>query len=94
MKELEKKADEIEEHGLKVSYKAPVGIPYREIDRIAREEDVDLIAMGSRGRRRVNKMLLGGMTSNVIRVSDIPILVERIDIVEELDEESYKLVCT
>jgi len=94
MKELEKKADEIEEHGLKVSYKAPVGIPSREIDRIAREEDVDLIAMGSRGRRRVNKMLLGGMTSNVIRVSDIPILVERIDIVEELDEESYKLVCT
>jgi len=94
MKELEEKAEEMEEHGLKVSYEAPVGMPSREIDRIAREEDVDLIVMGSRGRRKISKILLGSTTSNVIRLSDVPVLVERIDVGDELDEESYKLVCT
>lgn len=94
MKELEKKAQKIEEHDLKVSYEAPIGMPSREIDRIAREKDVDLIVMGSRGRRKISNMLLGSTTSNVIRLADVPVLIERIDVGEKMDDESYKLVCT
>ncbi len=94
MKELEKKAQKMEEHDLKVSYEAPIGMPSREIDRIAREKDVDLIVMGSRGRRKISNMLLGSTTSNVIRLADVPVLIERIDVGEKMDDESYKLVCT
>lgn len=39
-------------------------------------------------------MLLGSTTSNVIRLTEVPVLVERIDVGEKMDEESYQLVCT
>ncbi len=93
-RELEKKAEELGEQGLKVSYEAPVGMPSREIERLAREKEVDLIVIGSRGKRKISDMFLGSTTSNVIRLSEVPVLVERIEFVEELDKTTCKLVCT
>lgn len=43
----------------------------------AEANDVDLIVMGSHGRRGFRRLLLGSVTSEVVRMSPIPVLVVR-----------------
>lgn len=93
IKKLEAEGKELERMGVSVTYEAPIGIPSQEIGRMAQEKDVDLIVIGSRGERKMRNMFLGSTTSNVIRLSSVPTLVERIDLDEHLDNESYMLVC-
>ncbi len=93
IKRLEAEGKELEKMGVAVTYEAPIGIPSQEIGRMAQEKGADLIVMGSRGERKMHNMFLGSTTSNVIRLSGVPILVERIDLSEHLDNGSYMLVC-
>lgn len=48
-----------------------------EILRVAEEERVDLIVMGTHGRRGVGRMLLGSVTEDVIRRAAYPVLAVR-----------------
>ncbi len=93
LKKLEVRGKELEKTGLSVTYEAPIGLPSQEIGRAAHEKGLDLIVMGSRGERKMRDMLIGSTTANVIRLSRKPILVERIDLGDKLDSESYMLVC-
>ncbi len=93
IKKLEAEGKELEKMGVSVTYEAPIGIPSQEIGRMAEEKDADLIVIGSRGERKMRDMFLGSTTSNVIRLSSVPTLVERIDLDEHLDNGSYMLVC-
>ncbi|WP_338034242.1 universal stress protein [Halosimplex carlsbadense] len=52
---------------------------YREIDDYAAENDVDLIVMGTHGRRGLDKWLLGSVTERVVRTAEIPVLTVRTD---------------
>lgn len=40
----------------------------------ADDHDVDLIVMGTRGRRGLDRYLLGSVTEKVVRLSDVPVL--------------------
>ena len=40
----------------------------------ADEQDVDLIVMGTRGRRGLDRYLLGSVTEKVVRLADVPVL--------------------
>lgn len=53
------------------------GRPSKEIIDFANQSDVDMIVMGTHGRGPVGRMFLGSVTENVIRASDIPVLVIR-----------------
>lgn len=55
------------------------GVPHEEILEYADAEGIDLIVMGTHGRSGLDRMLLGSVTENVIRKSDVPVLVQRID---------------
>ncbi|MDY6819663.1 MAG: universal stress protein [Halobacteriales archaeon] len=55
------------------------GNPHEEISSYAEEKDVDLIIMGSRGRSGLDRVLLGSVTENVIRQTDKPVLVQRLE---------------
>jgi nucleotide-binding universal stress UspA family protein len=59
--------DRVEEHLVQ-------GTPYRAIVEFAAENDVDLIVMGTHGRRGVDRYLLGSVTEKVIRASPVPVL--------------------
>jgi nucleotide-binding universal stress UspA family protein len=50
------------------------GNPYEVILSFAAENDVDLIAMGTHGRRGLSRVLLGSVTERVIRLSEAPVL--------------------
>jgi nucleotide-binding universal stress UspA family protein len=51
--------------------------PSEGILEIARLEDCDLIVMASHGRRGIQKVLMGSQTSEVIALTDRPVLVIR-----------------
>ena len=51
------------------------GKPYREINRLAAEEDVSLIVMGSHGMGLVEGVLWGSVSQRVVEYSEKPVLV-------------------
>ncbi|RBI62091.1 universal stress protein [halophilic archaeon] len=53
------------------------GDPARTIDAYAEENDVDLVVMGTTGRREVDRILLGGVTEKVLRSSPVPVMTVR-----------------
>ncbi len=63
------------------------GDPAEEILRIAREEAVDVIAIGSHGRGALGRLRVGSGADRLTRSSDIPVLVVRpMDSQPELDK--------
>ncbi|QLG27488.1 universal stress protein [Halorarum halophilum] len=53
------------------------GTAYRSILEYAGEEDIDLITMGTHGRRGIDRYLLGSVTERVVRSADQPVLTVR-----------------
>ena len=51
------------------------GDPARELLRLAREGDFDVIVMGSRGRGRVTAALLGSVSNRVMHDARVPVIV-------------------
>ncbi len=50
------------------------GIPGEEIVRLAAQESVDLIIMGTHGRTGLSHLLLGSTAETVVRMADCPVL--------------------
>lgn len=60
---------------LKVSTKLAKGRPADEIINVAKEGDVDLVVMGSRGRGGVTQLLLGSVSDRVADNASCPVLI-------------------
>jgi nucleotide-binding universal stress UspA family protein len=71
---LEEVKKELEEAGFKVKTRLDIGKPGSDLIRIAREEDVTLIVMGSHGKGYVEGILWGSVSRNVVEYSDRPVL--------------------
>lgn len=52
---------------------------YHDIVKWARENDIDLIVMGSHGASGVNEMFIGSITQRVVRMAEVPVLVVKGD---------------
>jgi len=55
------------------------GDPAGVITEYAGDEEIDLITMGTHGRRGIERRLIGSVTENVVRTSDVPVLTVRLD---------------
>jgi nucleotide-binding universal stress UspA family protein len=53
------------------------GNPFTEIVRFAKEQDIDLIIMGTHGRTGLAHVLLGSVTEKVVRKAPCPVLTVR-----------------
>lgn len=53
------------------------GTAYRSIIDYADEHDIDMIVMGTHGRKGIDRYLLGSVTERVVRTSDVPVLTVR-----------------
>jgi len=80
--------------GFKVRTLMPVGVPYLEINRLSQEEDVSLIVVGSHGESMVQEVLLGSVSSGVIRHAVRPVLVVRLKIAEEDGRKRCEVACS
>ncbi len=75
---LEARAGQIrKEHGVKVRWLLPVGVPFEEIVRTAQEEKAEMIVMGTHGRSGLNRLLLGSVAERVIRLAPCPVVTVR-----------------
>lgn len=54
------------------------GIPDDEIIRIAKDEKIDLIVMGTHGRKGIDRILFGSTASEVVRNAPCPVLTVRV----------------
>lgn len=83
------------EHGLQVATRLERAPVADAIVRAAREEQCDLIVMGTHGRSGVNRLLLGSVAEGVARRTQVPVLLVRAGIMGDplpLDDWARMLV--
>jgi nucleotide-binding universal stress UspA family protein len=72
--ELARLAEEVRGKGVTATERLAQGTPSAEIIRLAREEGVDLIVVGSHGRGFLDHALFGSTTERVVRKAPCPVL--------------------
>ena len=65
------------EQGRQVVRATAEGSPFVEIIRYAKENDIDLVVMGTHGRSALSQMLIGGVAEKVVRKSPCAVLTVR-----------------
>ncbi len=75
---------ELERFGLKeregltdVEYSIKRGVPYEEILKFAKENNINLIVIGTHGRKGIDRVLFGSTAERVVRNSSCPVLTVR-----------------
>jgi nucleotide-binding universal stress UspA family protein len=58
-----------------VEYRLVMGVPEEAIVRLAEEEEVDMIVLGSHGRTGITRLLLGSVAEAIVRKAHCPVLV-------------------
>jgi nucleotide-binding universal stress UspA family protein len=76
--ELAKLAATARERGVVVRELVTQGKPAAEIIRIAREEEIDMIVLGTHGRGLIDHALFGSTTERVVRKAPCPVLTCRL----------------
>lgn len=71
---LARLSEELRAKGMEVDYILAYGEPSDEIIRIAKEHQVDLIAMTTHGHRFISDILYGSVSHDVRHAVDIPVL--------------------
>ncbi|WP_129112782.1 universal stress protein [Halegenticoccus tardaugens] len=74
---VERVAEAAAEANVPVETEVTPGSPERVITKYVREHDIDLVVMGTHGRRGLERYLLGSVTARVVRTSDAPVLTVR-----------------
>src|ERR1700757_2594921 len=74
---LEKRSQELNDEGFPCDAVLALGEPSDEIIKLAREKDVDLIAMSTHGHRFISDILYGATADKVRHAVDIPVLLVR-----------------
>ena len=83
----------IEQAGLKAKQRIEVGIPYREILRVANEEAVELIVSGRQKKSTLGEIFIGSNTDKVIRYGKLPVYIPKYPAVYGGDEAACKKYC-
>ncbi|OIP66266.1 MAG: universal stress protein [Nitrospirae bacterium CG_4_9_14_3_um_filter_53_35] len=76
-KALDKQAAEIQGREIKVRKILKVGDVINEILTVVKEEGIDLIVIGTHGRKGVSRFLLGSTTEKLVRSAPCPVLTVR-----------------
>jgi nucleotide-binding universal stress UspA family protein len=75
---IEKSVELIKASGVQdVEHAIREGHPGKVILDYAQEQKIDLIVMGTHGRRGLDRILLGSVTEEVVRLSSVPVLTVR-----------------
>lgn len=92
---LEKGAAPIREAGLTVTTSVTAsGVPADELLAVARAEGADLVVVGSRSHNFLHEIFLGSVAKEVIRKSQLPVLIERLEPTETGQAETCAAICS
>jgi len=62
---------------LNVTGKVVTGYPAEEVLAIAEDENVDMIVMGTHGRKGIDRILFGSVAEKIVKSSKVPVLTVR-----------------
>lgn len=79
--------------GLRAKKYIEVGIPYREILKIAKEEGVSLIVSGRQKKGLLGEIFIGSNTDKVIRYGNIPVYIPKYPAMFGADKEACRRFC-
>jgi nucleotide-binding universal stress UspA family protein len=74
---LAKVVDRVRDPRVSITAELRQGVVWREVDALAKERHVDLIVVGSHGRRGLPRALLGSVAEKIVRTAPCPVLVVR-----------------
>ncbi|MGZ7046828.1 MAG: universal stress protein [Methanobacterium sp.] len=74
---MERKSEEKCEKDINISFEFKEGHPADVILNTIEEENIDLVVMGTSGKRGMDRFLLGSVTENTMRSAEVPVLVVR-----------------
>jgi nucleotide-binding universal stress UspA family protein len=91
---LESRAEPLRTAGLTVSVSVTAsGAPADELLAVARAEGADLVVVGSRSHNFLHEIFLGSVAKEVIRKSDMPVLIVRLEPTREGHAETCAAIC-
>lgn len=74
---VEAVAERAEQMGVEYRTHVAEGTPYSSIRNYVDDLDVDIVTMGTHGRRGIRRYLLGSVTERTVRTSDVPVVAVR-----------------
>ncbi|MEX2650373.1 MAG: universal stress protein [Alphaproteobacteria bacterium] len=92
---LEKAATPIRAAGLTVATSVTAsGVPAEELLAVAQSQGANLVVVGSRSHNFLYKIFLGSVAKEVIRKSEIPVLIERLEPTQAGQAETCAAICS
>jgi nucleotide-binding universal stress UspA family protein len=92
---LESRAEPLRTAGLTVTVSVTAsGVPADELLAAARAEGADLVVVGSRSHNFLHEVFLGSVAKEVIRKSDLPVLIVRLEPTREGQAETCAAICS
>lgn len=74
---LEEQTTELKKRGVSCRGLTALGAPHVRIASVAAQEHVDMIVVGSHGRKALGRLLLGSVAERLVRTATVPVLVVR-----------------
>lgn len=90
---MDEPAKMIETAGLHSNKRIEVGVPYREILRVAEEERVSLIVSGRQKKGVFGEIFIGSNTDRIIRYGDFPVYIPKYPRTYSEDKELCRRFC-
>lgn len=91
---LERDAAPIRKAGLTVTTSVTAsGVPAEELLAVAQVEGADLVVVGSRSHNFLHEVFLGSVAKEVIRKSELPVLIARLEAAEAGQPETCAAIC-
>lgn len=71
---VERVEAEADRHGVDVATTVEHGVPHEEILAYVDANDVDVVVMGSKGRKGLDRVLVGSVTQRIVRMAEVPVV--------------------
>ena len=90
---LERQAQRLRDAGVSASWRLEFGVPYLDIESIAREEGAEVVVLGSHGASWVKEVWLGSIADAILRHVQLPVMVIKVNRILTLPAEQCSEFC-
>ncbi len=90
---LERQTQRLRNVGIHASWRLEFGVPYLEMDRLARDEGAEVVILGSHGGSWIKEVWLGSIADAILRHASLPVLVIKVNRLLALPRERCADFC-